>query len=296
MLQFSICVIGEIFPDLPPKTYIPTWDVSRLGMPDKDAAPGPGGPNYQGFGFVVIDGPKGSVAKLSKRSGSHYELLECPRHDGRSMLRIVCTIDSQRSNCNDIYLDGVNGTIIEMPEDCDSSKYAIAHDLRISSNQSVPETQAHLTQIQVLDLEMSYDFSQVERVKEAAGDVYIRIDYSNLPGYWNSLVNSDGEKRKRSVLDKRFFSPHPGSWGSRFDGSSHPATTRFSGVPKQPLYGGTKSCSDHNDAFADINLEGTIAADTFWGFSMVGTIAPFNIKQAYDFLDASLELEAKLQS
>jgi hypothetical protein len=33
-------------------------------------------------------------------------------------------------------------------------------------------------------------------MKYADEDVYLHIDYSNMPGYWDAFVDSSGEKKK----------------------------------------------------------------------------------------------------
>lgn len=47
-----------------------------------------------------------------------------------------------------------------------------------------------------MDLKFSYGFGLMKRTDEK---VYLRIDYSNQPGYWTTIVDSPGEKRKRSL-------------------------------------------------------------------------------------------------
>lgn len=105
-----------------------------------------------------------------------------------------------------------SAAILKLPDDCGPGTYSVAHSLFVSENQTFPFEHAAASNETVLDLELSYDFALVKR---DAGDVYIRVDYSNLPGYWNAVVDSAGEAKKRSTssrIDKRFFSPQAPSW------------------------------------------------------------------------------------
>ena len=53
------------------------------------------------------------------------------------------------------------------------------------------------------DIELSYDFSLAKR---DGGDVFVRIDYSNMGGYWEQIVKADPDTGKKRSLDKRFWS------------------------------------------------------------------------------------------
>ena len=74
--------------------------------------------------------------------------------------------------------------------------------MRLSGNLSLP----HYVQNQkreslggVYDLTFDYDFARVPR---DAGDTQMRIDYSNMEGYWDSVVDKAGEtKKKRSLAE-----------------------------------------------------------------------------------------------
>lgn len=213
--------LEEIFPDTPDSSYIPAWELQLLGSPDSSSStPLYGGPANQGFGFIVIDGPQGTVANLNRRDGSDYEFLECPTGDHRQKVRIVCINNDLDSNCDEIYIDGVEGTVIKMPQECAERSYAVAHGIEVAKDQSIPSSLIHIIPDggKLMELDLSYDFGLVEKVKRTANEIYIRVDYSNIPGYWDDVLNSSGVSRiaKRSRIDKRFFSPHASDWGTKF--------------------------------------------------------------------------------
>ncbi|KAF7904098.1 hypothetical protein EAF00_001432 [Botryotinia globosa] len=294
---FLPVALDRIFPTLPEKVDVPKWDLQALGLP-MNIGPGAGGVNNQGFRFVLIDGPSSVVTTMSKRDGSDYVFLGCPAGKTRQTVRIFCNSNSLTSNCHEILEAGVDGTIIKLSEGCGPGTYAVAHSLSLSDNQKLPPIYTGAANRTVSDLEISYDFGLVKR---DAGEIYIRIDYSNLEGYWNAVVDSAGESKKRSTDDisKRFFSTNATSWKSRFDDVRSEASgdldqTLFAKAFTSPLYRSSKSCEGEDDNYASIGFSGNISSKARFGYSFVGTIVPFNIVQAYGFSESEIELTAML--
>lgn len=198
--------LDKLFPTLPPALDIPVFDMQTI-------ASGPslvGGSNPQAFGLVVIDGPQNAVTSLSKRDGSHVDFLYCDqeRDNGPGIAQLVCTNDSENSNCNDMHDGGLRGTIMKMPEDCGFATYAVAHSIVPSLNQTLPgylEKRVPVSAV-VYDLEYSYDFTLAKR---DSGEIYIRVDYSDSHDYYNQIVAADHQKR---ALEPRFWSSSPSIW------------------------------------------------------------------------------------
>ncbi|THV55218.1 hypothetical protein BGAL_0012g00090 [Botrytis galanthina] len=164
-----------------------------------------------------------------------------------------------------------------------------SHSLSLSDNQKFPSIYAGAANRTVSYLEISYDFGLVKR---DAGDVYIRIDYSNLEGYWNAVVNSAGESKKRSIdeISKRFFSPNATSWKSilEFDDVRSGASDALD----HTLF--ATSFEGEDDNYASIGFSGNVSSKARFGYSFVGTIVPFNIVQAYGFSESEIEVIAML--
>ncbi|KAI9876312.1 MAG: hypothetical protein M1830_006786 [Pleopsidium flavum] len=198
--------LDYLFPHPPPKdsadtefklSVDPTW--GGKGTKGQDD------PNDASFGFFVLSSPEELQVSLDKRDGSHWDLFDC--FDGVSQepqtIRMVCTDHTSMSNCNKIYLGkGAPGTILEMPSGCGPGRYAVAKDINISRNQTVPSQLAKRTpdsSLVVYDLTFDYDFKRVPR---DLGDTQMRLDFSNQEGYWNGVVDKAGNtKRKRSLDD-----------------------------------------------------------------------------------------------
>lgn len=176
-----------------------TWGTgkSRNGNDDE--------PNDAAFSFVVLTSPEELQVSLDKRDGSHWELLNCDSsitHEEEQTIQMVCTDNSEDSNCHKIGLGhGVPGTILQMPPGCGPGKYAVAKQMRPAKHQILPRHLDHLTHKTIVyDLIFDYDFSRVPR---DLGNTQLRIDYSNEQGYWDNIVAADvgKKKHKRSLHD-----------------------------------------------------------------------------------------------
>ncbi|KAF2723824.1 glycoside hydrolase family 18 protein [Polychaeton citri CBS 116435] len=310
---FTPVPLEYIFPEVPPATDPSRWDLQILGGGVASAGGGVGptnptqDPNDGPFGFVLISGPKDVVSSFSKRDDSHIEVVECPAKNStrRQTTRIFCSNDSESSNCDDVLEGGLEGTVVRMPDNCGAGSYIVAHALRRSENQTLPSHLAKRMPVskEVMDLEFSYDFGLMKRADDK---VYLRIDYSNMPGYWDTIVNSPGEKRKRSLhprelsqrdlLDKRFFSSDSASWGRLLnqvdDGISFYSDFSF---PATEVIVNEKLGNCGEDAYLEVNSDGNCKAQAKFGFTMVGTLQPYSIDEAYGFVDFMYDLDATVE-
>ncbi|KAJ5753311.1 hypothetical protein N7520_010228 [Penicillium odoratum] len=117
-------------------------------------------------------------------------------------------------------MDGVAGTIIEMPDGCGPITYAVAHEVSVLEDQTLPDHLSYLLNAMVKELIFDYDFGLVKR---DLGKIYFRADYVNIGGYWETMVDKANSKRS---LTRRFYSSVDGDWGDKF------ATVREKGSSK----------------------------------------------------------------
>ncbi|KAL3442260.1 glycosyl hydrolases family 18-domain-containing protein [Aspergillus insuetus] len=173
----------------------PTWGGQRNNPfnADPDDAP---------FGFIIMVSPEEIQVSLDKRDGSHWEVFNCEdtkQTKQQHTVQMVCTKTGDGSNCHKIHLGhGVPGTILQMPSGCGPGKYAVAHSLQPSWNQSMPGHLARrgITET-VYNLTFDYDFRRVPR---DLGDTQLRIDYSNDQNYWGGVVNKAASKKRKRTL------------------------------------------------------------------------------------------------
>ncbi|KAJ5326544.1 hypothetical protein MYU51_014673 [Penicillium brevicompactum] len=176
-------------------------------------------PDDAAFGFVVITAPEEVQVSLDKRDGSPWELMDCLNTDSEDehTIRMVCTDSSEDSKCDHIHRgQGAPGTILQMPNRCGPGRYAVAKELKKSQNQTLAGhlNKRDLAGRSVYDLTFDYDFKRVPR---DFGDAMMRIDYSNQPGYWDSVVDrpggSDAERKsKRAKRDESGFHKNRKRW------------------------------------------------------------------------------------
>jgi hypothetical protein len=288
--------LENLFPTLPPSDDIPAFEHQSLSY-----APGLIGdnPKVEAFFFIIIDGPPGTVANLNKRDGSHLEFITKGVHHGQASqtAHFVCMNDSSESNCEDMHADGLEGTAIRLPEDMGFAQWAVAHSVK-ESHLSVPESVMKRAPrvTKVYELEYSYDFSKVKR---DSGPVYIRIDYSDSNTYYTDVVEASHQKRS---LEPRFWSVISSVWktiiegirGQQYDPKTQP--TLSMDKLNVLIYGNDgrdKGC-DGPDGFLKLVLQGSMLNVMHFGYTLVGTIQPFALEEAYGYFDSDLYMSGQL--
>lgn len=152
-----------------------TWGTGSAKTSSED-------PNDSTFGFVVLSSPEELQVSLDKRDGSHWELFNCNDavSEEAQTIQMFCTDVSESSNCHKISLGhGVPGTILEMPEGCGPSKYAVAKSMSVATNQDLSkyvEKRNFAHEPVIYDLTFDYEWRRVPR---DLGDTQMRLDYSN---------------------------------------------------------------------------------------------------------------------
>lgn len=154
---------------------------------------------------MVITAPDEVHVSLDKRDGSPWELMGCPDSESEEAhtVRMICA-DPTSGRCDHIHRgDGVPGTILQMPPRCGPGRYAVAKSFDVSEDQSLPGHLAHVKRdlggASVYDLTFDYDF---QRVPRAYGESQMRIDFSNQPGYWDSVVDRPAEGKDERHMNK----------------------------------------------------------------------------------------------
>jgi chitinase len=131
------------------------------------------------------------------------------------------TEGSDDSNCGDIHQGrGVAETVVEMPPSCGPGKYAMAVSLAPSRNQTLPHRLVKRTPgATVYDFTFDFDFTLLQ--KRGDSNVLLRIDYSDDPGYWSTIVAAapSSTRRKRSAADihREVKRDHGGSYKRYLD-------------------------------------------------------------------------------
>ncbi|KAF7554596.1 hypothetical protein G7Z17_g2800 [Cylindrodendrum hubeiense] len=295
--------LDKIFPPeyLPPADALPRFELVNFGGIQKESDP-----NETGFAFFLIAGSNTVVSSMSKRDNPGIQFLGCPKEildvplEQIQTARVIC-MHGSLDDCFGVQKNGVEGTIVKMPEECGRSTYARAVSLTPSQDQNVPVELALEGPVSaVYDFSFDYNLGLVRR---DAGKLSIRMDYSNVKGYWNAVVDSNG-KSKRHLQDivTRFFSDNRDDWSHKFQTISVSRDDDLGNVPKRDLtklisYEG-QMCSANDgpegQAIA-VAIEGEVDATLFYGFSMIATWDPagkVEIHQSAGFIDVDGETDA----
>ncbi|KAI5918609.1 hypothetical protein F4810DRAFT_715319 [Camillea tinctor] len=255
-----IMPLNDLFPTLPPTGYLSAFDQQILSYNPSLVGENPD-PNA--FFFVVIDGPPSAVNTLDPRDESYVQFITKRVQEAETpqVAHFICMNDSPNSNCDDIHQGGVEGTILRMPDDMGFANWAVAHSVREISL-TIPNKLIKRAPVnaKVWELEYSYDFT---RAKRDEGDIYFRVDYSDSHTYYTDVVQAAHQKRN---MEPRFWI------GDDRHG---------------------KGCNGP-DGFLKVNLAGSMRNTMRFGFTLVGTIQPFTLEEAYGYFDSDIYMSGQL--
>ncbi|KAF6785553.1 chitinase [Colletotrichum sojae] len=268
--RFTMVDLDRLFSaDMLPSDNDPmSYGLVNLGA---EADAGEIDPDKTGFGFMLLTGDSYAVASLKKRHDNPNPLIfiDCPEkpneQDGETpqKARVACFSDDIKG-CFQLMERGVEGTIIEMPDNCAAGSFARAISIEVSEDQSIPIAfSSKEVTSDVFTLTFDLDLTLARR---DTTNTRIRVDYSNIRGYWNAAVDSPGIEG----VSKRFHAPTAAQWRNMF-------TNKV----------GTDMYVDAFEIKEQLtHVEGTIDAKFYYGYSMVATFGDrkLDVSQASGFL------------
>lgn len=292
--------LENLFPEaqLPPADAIPSYDLVSFGgmyagFKDED-------PNHSGVAFFLIAGHSSAVSSMKKRDIPGLEFLDCP-HDilerpdhELQTARIIC-MQSNVTDCFRVEENGVEGTIVQMPDECGGPSWSRAVSLTLSADQTIPD---HISERNptsaVYDFTFDYNIGLVRR---DTGRLSIRLDYSNVPGYWYAVVDTPGKKKRDlNTLVERFYG-NSADWYAKFNRISFndKQGLKISEKLDKLVYHNGQTChyNDVPEGGGDIGesisiaVQGTTDVALHYGFSMIATWEPgseVKIHQAAGFV------------
>jgi chitinase len=148
-------------------------------------------------------------------------------------------------------------------------------------DQNIPEEKVSKRSPSSQVYDFSFDFN-LNLARRDTNNTIMRLDFSNVAGYWDSLVDSPGiQSRDLSSLDDRFFAPTPTDWSAqtlntkfREGADIQDYTSIDEDLSTGILWATTKTgqCSinglDYTEGVAAW-VEGTINSTFYYGFSMI---------------------------
>lgn len=175
--------LDKIFPPeyLPAADALPQFELVNFGGSSKESDP-----NETGSAFFFIAGSDTVVSSMSKRDNPGIRFLGCPKNildaplEQIQTARVIC-MHGSLEDCFRVQQNGVEGTIVKMPEECGRGTYARAVSLTPSQDQNISVELALENSVSaVYDFSFDYNLGLVRR---DAGKLSIRMDYSNVKGY-----------------------------------------------------------------------------------------------------------------
>ncbi|KAM0518034.1 hypothetical protein ACHAPE_004436 [Trichoderma viride] len=291
--------IKNIFPTeyLPPNGYTPKYGLvsfgGSLGSTNMD-------PSNGGFGFFLVSGDSHVASPLTKRDNEPdpFEFLDChgtkvALQSGISKARVACFSEDVQG-CFRVMEQGIEGTLVELPDHCFSQQYARAVSIRVSPDQYIPKIfGGRQPTSQVFDFYFDFNMGLVRR---DTNNTSIRIDYSNVKGYWNSVVNSPGIQSRD--LTRRFFAPSSVDWQKKYSSDGYSAfedSTSFDiseDVQAPLLWQTAQDCPVDGSTFNEgigAYIKGKLNAHFLYGFSLVASLdrEAFQIQESNGFLHVS---------
>ncbi|KAJ8110045.1 hypothetical protein OPT61_g7002 [Boeremia exigua] len=295
--------LENLFPEslLPPADAIPNYDLVSFGplhglTKEQD-------PDKTGIAFFLIAGHSSAVSSMRKRDNPGLEFIDCPHdildrpnHEIQTA-RIVC-MHQNVTDCFRVEENGVEGTIVHMPDECGGPSWSRAISLTPSLDQSLPGKVARRGPTSVVyDFKFDYNIGLVRR---DAGRLSIRLDYSNVPGYWYAVVDTGGSQKRdlKSLVDRFFDNGNTEAWYNRFNqleffpGNSVKITEKLDRL----VYHNGQACSyeekpvDEQGKLGEsisIAMQGNSSIELHYGFSMIATWTPgasFKVHQAAGFV------------
>jgi len=126
----------------------------------------------------MSDDPQTMGSVFEHEESWHY--VYC--HEGRS------------SQCNDVFIDGAQDTIIALPQHIGSGPYARIVSMEPVDDDVLPEyhlnRRSERERSQVYKLVFDYAFDRIKRTTP----VNIRMDYTNMLAYWDEMTGLKSDK------------------------------------------------------------------------------------------------------
>jgi chitinase len=275
---FTLVDLHRIFPpeDYPTDDTDPRYGLVNFGS---EADMGETDPDKTGFGFFLVAGESHAVSKLKRSAGDPepFTFLDCPANamnqpdDQVQIARVVC-LNEDAAGCFRVMERGVEGTVVEMPDNCAPGTFARAVSLNASDDQSIPSQFEGRATSAVFDFAFDYNFKLIRRDSDQTS---IRLDYSSIPGYWNSLVDSDGDDSTDARrLRERYYSRDDIAWSEKFNQLSldERHTINVDKSLTQAMYWDSiDSCDVNGEKFGEglgAYIDGSISASFEFGWSL----------------------------
>jgi len=196
------------------------------------------------YGFVMLDGPPGSIAKQFGKQFTFLTDEEPKKIVSRSFVTtnqsvidatfdhveeshlVFCNHPHDSHYCKEIFHKGAADTIIKLPHHIGEGPYArVVSMTPESSPPSLPawairkRDTSGIPKNGIYRLKIDYNFAAIKRADDEK--VLMRVDYTNLRDYWDTVTDEPTKRKKRSVSDHMDYT----SWRDRVDKAKNASYT-----------------------------------------------------------------------
>ncbi|KAK9422564.1 putative chitinase [Seiridium unicorne] len=177
------------------------------------------------YGFVMLDGPEGSIDNSFSTSQtvirqtreipsvkrsvvtSNQTLMDSVFEHSEETFHVFCNYPINSPQCNRIFIDGAEDTIIRLPDHIGEGPFARIVSMELA-DASFPIPGHHLQHRRSLGLDQNpvykvkidYNFHLITPKRDDQ-PINIRVDYTNLLGYWDEMTDAN-PSRKRGEKEK----------------------------------------------------------------------------------------------
>lgn len=201
------------------------------------------------YGFVMLDGPPGSLdndfpssntitrrtIEIPKRKRSiltrNNTILDSNFEHAEEIIYVYCNYPQDSPQCQEIWYKGAEDTIIRLPNHVGEGPYARVVSMELAEGDyQLPKHHIHSRSMEgntnpVYKIKFDYDFHLIKR----AEPVNMRVDFTNLLGYWDELTDEPASKKlKRDVYSEHLSNSQ---WRSKI----HKAKRRHAEIRKRKM-------------------------------------------------------------
>ncbi len=184
---------------------------------DSPQSPGDGVSDDDAYGFVMLDGPPGSLdndfpttqtiarrqVEVPKRKRSmlttNRTILESTFDHSEETVYIYCNHKQNSPECQRLWLNGAEDTIIRLPSHVGEGPYARVVSLNLAELEfDLPKHHVQARSLAgnvnpVYKLTFDYNFHLIKRDET----VDMRVDFTNLVGYWDEVTDTPARKQRK---------------------------------------------------------------------------------------------------
>nr|GAT44459.1 predicted protein [Mycena chlorophos] len=256
--------------------------------------------NDSPFSSVFISSPNAaSVSSVDLESD--WVLSNCDKTSDAPqtvLAQCSCPVDDDDCGCGHVFIGQASDTIVKMPDSCGLGPYARIVSLAVHPDQRL--ARRDISDQPVYSLSFDYEFTAIS---EDNGPIYMRADMTDMPGYWDSIVDSPADSGTTSVRKRDFHQPRGmperrwfgsfTSWLSKINTltKSDSISRNYHWSDTYTIFHQEESCPNFQSSL-DISVTGFASVNTQFGYYLEATIVPPAVQQAYVYFKAGAGAEA----